>query len=135
MAGLTSTIRAFYSATDDMYVVDYAEAVAVASSDAAESPGGWRWSMFTHGVCADVDDQNHFCWRRVGITGRHLGEPARESLGQRMDQAAGKLDRMYPPDHPGSPGQVRCEEGARLLRAHREAILDALLLAYSENPA
>jgi len=134
MTGLPSTIRAFYTPADDMYVIDYEEAV-VSSDGANLNPISWHWGMFTHGVCSDVNDQNHFLWSRVGITGRHLGEPVRECLGERLDQAIDKLDRLYPSDHPGSPGQFRSAEGARLLQTYREAILNALLLSLSENPA
>jgi len=78
MTGLPSTIRAFYTPADDMYVIDYEEAV-VSSDGANLNPISWHWGMFTHGVCSDVNDQNHFLWSRVGITGRATALLVRES--------------------------------------------------------
>lgn len=134
-AGCSSMVMAYYDRSEDMYVVEFlTDAIFAAFGDKQ-----WQWGMFTHGVCADVVNDSTFEWNRIGITGRYLfydDEPAREHLGQRLDQAADRLSAMYrsrPADWPTTAGQRRCQEGARILSICCEQIMSDLITSWREE--
>jgi hypothetical protein len=132
----TIPLRAYYAPDTDLFIVEFLDP-AIFFPLSGDSAGAWKWSMFTHGVCADVHSGT-FWFNGIAITGRHLWPqpPNHENLEDRLKQAEKRMahhstDR--PPDWPVSINEQRSHEAARLLSTYRERIIADLLSAWKES--
>ena len=120
---------ACYDVASDMFVVEFLDEVTFGPPLA-----GHRWSMFTHGVCAD-DTSGGFTftptWRYLGITGWHVYEDTlAEDLDYRIDSAVWAMEGMYPrrvTEDAWAEARRRCEAAARLLSTYRDAVVAELV--------
>jgi hypothetical protein len=120
---------AYYDADSDMFVVEFLD-------EATFGPPleGYRWSMFTHGVCADTRGGEFTftpTWRYLGITGWHVYENTlAEDLNYRIDKAVWAMEHMYTHVKGGdelASSRRRCEAAARMLSVHGNAIVAELI--------